>query len=256
MIAGLRVEGFLPEGERIVLRFRALVLREHRERSSRESPTRLRLPHPGLEAQGRRAEIEVDVAVGIHERAFEQEVRVDIVAPGAANEPGVDAVKVTIDAAEGGVVAALEIEGELIPIPLRLAAEHSVALRRRNRAAGSPRRREQAEQILLRVAPTPVAADQKAMSRETVGEPVVGVVGRALGLRIKLQAHVTAYPVIAAAGPTQRPAVETNGIRVTRTVEALGLAQLRAGPAAVHLHIACCLLLRLWCRCRRFEHRL
>src|SRR5262249_14391742 len=101
----------------------------------------------------------------------------------------------------------------------------------------------QAEQVVLRVAPAPVPTEQIAVGREAAVGARVGV-GRALRLRVDLQAHVAADPVIATTGPAQRPAVETNGSRATPlTNKANALGRSGAGPAAIDLHVAGGLLL-------------
>src|SRR5262245_46668638 len=170
------------------LRLGALVLREHRERRGREPPLRLRLPGPGLEVERRQTKIVVSGAVGVHHGALNQEVRIDEVAAGTANKPGVDALLVAIsDISQGAVVADLSIERELVRIPLRLAAEHGMTLRSGNgkAAAGIARRGKQTKQISLRVTPAPVAADQIAV----IGEAAAAgeIIGRAFRLSVHLQ---------------------------------------------------------------------
>src|SRR5262249_25617010 len=121
----------------VILGLRTLILGEHGERRGRKPPLALHAPRPGLETNRRLAEVKVHVAVGIHHRAFYQEVRVDEVTASAADEPGVDAVKAMIDRTKRSVVAALGIEGELVPVPLRLSTDHAMALRPRKAERGA-----------------------------------------------------------------------------------------------------------------------
>src|SRR6266545_3961445 len=199
----------------VILGLRALILREHGERSSRKPPLALDAPRPSLEADRRIAD-EVDVAVGIHHRAFDQEVRVDEVTAGAADEPGVHTVKGVADRTKRAVVAALGIEGELLPIPLRLGADQAMALRRKRHALAAARitnPSEQSEQVLLRIAPAPVATHEIAVAREITAATRL-VIGRAFRLRVDLHADVAAHPVIPATSPAERPTMEA--CRVTK----------------------------------------
>src|SRR5258705_1903459 len=71
------------------------------------------------------------------------------------------------------------------------------------------------------------------------------VIGRTFRLRVDLHAHIAAHPVVATAGPAERPAIEACPITLV-------LAP-RARPAAVDLDIAGRLLID---SSRRLEHRL
>src|SRR6266850_6456708 len=136
VIGDLCIEGL--EGPRVViLGLRALVLGKDGERSSRKPPLTLHPPRPGFEAGGRLTEAEIDVTVGIHHRTFDQEVRIDEVTASAADEPSVDTVNVKAgtDRTKRAVVAALGIEGELVPIPLRFGTDHAMPLRTNEGAA-------------------------------------------------------------------------------------------------------------------------
>src|SRR5712671_4596022 len=152
----------------IISGFRALVLGKYRERRGREPPFAFHPPRPGLEAERRHiAGIEVDVAVGIHHRAFDQEVRVDEVTAGAADEPGVHTVNAIAHRTKRAVVAALGVEGKLLPVPLRLGADQTMTLRRFRDPEGAARVTdcpEQPEQVLLRIAPAPVATYEIAVA--------------------------------------------------------------------------------------------
>src|SRR5206468_3025371 len=233
--------------EAVIPGFRALVFRKRGERRGWEPPLRFRLPRPGLEALRWIAATKVDVAVGIHQRPFDQEVRVDEVTAGAAKEPGIDAVNTVIAAgAQRAVITALRIERELVPIPLRLGANQTVTLR----VAGDPDatsvagRSEQPKQVLLGAAPAPMPAHQIAVSGEVAAREIVG---GSLRLRINLHAHLAGDPVIGATCAAQRPTVET--LRAAARIDTHVLAE--AGPAAIDLDIASGLLLD---RRGRLEH--
>src|SRR5262249_18261711 len=206
----------------VVVGFRALILGEHRERRGREAPLALHAPRPGLEIERPTAN-EVGAAVGIHHRAFDHEVRIDEITAGAADEPGVDAVNAPADCTKRAVVADLAIEGELVPVPLRLTTNHAMPLS--TRITSAP---EHAEQILLRIAPAPMATDQIAASREMA--TLMVVIGCAFRLRVDLYAHAGAHPVVATTGSAERPAIEPFG-PVTEVDR-------RARPAGVDLDVA------------------
>src|SRR5207249_2821811 len=141
---------------------RALVLRIHGERRGREPPLRFRLPQPGLEALRWIGATEVDTAIGVHHRPFDQEVRVHEVTAGAAEEPGIDAVSERIGGAQRGVIAALGIKRELVQVPLRFGADQSMTRRADEPeiSASVTDSGEHSEQVLLRIAPAPVTTDQ------------------------------------------------------------------------------------------------
>src|SRR5712672_209602 len=82
------------EIQAVILGLRALIFREYGKRRGWQPPLRLRLPRPGLEAPGWIAGQEVDVAIRIHHRALDQEIWINEVTAGPANEPSVDTVDV------------------------------------------------------------------------------------------------------------------------------------------------------------------
>src|SRR5262249_32607274 len=149
-----------------------------------------------------------------------------------ANEPRIDAVNEVVGGAERAVIAALSVERELVPVPLRFRTDQSVTLRivsEAGDAAGIAGGGKQTEQVLLRVAPAPGAADQVAVARE-MAAPAADIIGRPFRLGVDLHAHLAGYPVVGATCSTQCPAIQTK-----RVIKVTGL---RAGPAAVNLHIA------------------
>src|SRR5262245_46363648 len=100
--------------------------------------------------------------------------------------------------------------------------------RRPKNTASVAYRPKQAEQVLLRIAPAPVATGQIAVSREvTLARKLIG---RAFGLHIDLYAHIATHPVVAAASPADRPAIEACRLTEVRS--------LCARPAGVNLDIA------------------
>src|SRR5262249_17532996 len=218
------VEG---SGERhqVELRLGALILRVYREWRGREAPLRLRLPGPGLEVQRRHTKIVIDGAVGVHHGALDEEVRIDEVAAGAADEPGVDPLLFDPpfggpDISQRAVVATLGIERELAPVPLRLAADQGMPLWPGNgkAAAGIARRSEQTKQVLLRVAPTPVTADQIAVIGGAAATAGI-IVRRAFRLGVHLHARIARDPVVSPSGPAQGPAVEPERLTVADDAE-------------------------------------
>src|SRR4030095_2008717 len=113
----------------------------------------------------------------------------------------------------------------LLPVPLRFAADQSMPCRETKKTARVAYRPKQAEEVLLRIAPTPVAADQIAVSREvTLARKVIGCAFR---LRVDLQTDIAAHPVIAATGAADRPAIEACRLTEVRS--------LCARPAGVNL---------------------
>src|SRR5262245_44575230 len=94
-----------------------------------------------------------------------------------------------------------------MPVPLRLAANHTITLADAT-APGVANAAKHAEQGLLRIAPAQVAASKIAVGRGITAARVV-VIGRTFRLQIDLHAHTGVHPVVAATGATQRPAIGT-----------------------------------------------
>src|SRR6185369_3385567 len=132
-----------------------------------------------------------------------------------------------------------------MPVPLRLGANQAITLGQAKATASVANAAKHAKQGLLRITPAQVAASKVAVGREITAATRV-IIGCAFRLRVYLHAHVTAYPVVAATGAAERPAIETFGAVIEEIKR-------RFRPAGVHLDIAGRLLID---SSRRLEHGL